>query len=165
MMKILLLLFLIMLMMIMLIIPIMIFSPRWLNAPAAMFTSPGPRWSSELELLLFTFAFTLWWSGDGFDDQVITIAKKVAKCKMGIFSSDRSSTILWTLLLSTEEEVDHYLGFTKLIIFPNVKKMLSIFSKGMWGLLCVPFFMSAGLKEGQRGIIFDGEILTKSWRW
>ena len=88
--------------------------------------------------------------------------KKVAKCKMGIFSSDPSSTILWTLLLSTEEEVDHYLGFTKLIIFPNVKKMLSIFSKGMWGLLCVPFFMSAGLKEGERGIIFDGEILTKS---
>ena len=43
--------------------------------------------------------------------------KKVAKCKMGIFSSDPSSTILWTLLLSTEEEVDHYLGFTKLIIF------------------------------------------------
>ena len=36
---------------------------------------------------------------------------------MGIFSSDPSSTILWTLLLSTEEEVDHYLGFTKLIIF------------------------------------------------
>ena len=27
----------------------------------------------------------------------------------------------------------------------------------MWGLLCVPFFMSAGLKEGERGIIFDGE--------
>ena len=103
--------------MIMLIIPIKICSPRWLNAPAAMFTSPGPRWSSELELLLFTFAFTLWWSGDGFNDQVINIAKKVAKCKMGIFSSDPSSTILWTLLLSTEEEVDHYLGFTKLIIF------------------------------------------------
>ena len=30
---------------------------------------------------------------------------------------------------------------------------------GMWGLLCVPFFMSAGLKEGERGIIFDGEMM------
>merc|ERR1712012_929655 len=29
---------------------------------------------------------------------------------------------------------------------------------GMWGLLCVPFFMSAGLKEGERGIIFDGHL-------
>ena len=29
----------------------------------------------------------------------------------------------------------------------------------MWGLLCVPFFMSAGLKEGERGIIFDGEMM------
>ena len=29
----------------------------------------------------------------------------------------------------------------------------------MWGLLCVPFFMSAGLKEGERGIIFDGQMM------
>jgi len=29
---------------------------------------------------------------------------------------------------------------------------------GLWGLLCVPFFMSAGLKEGERGIIFDGHL-------
>ena len=28
---------------------------------------------------------------------------------------------------------------------------------GLWGLLCVPFFMSAGLEEGQRGVFFDGE--------
>ena len=27
---------------------------------------------------------------------------------------------------------------------------------GLWGLLCVPFFMSAGLEEGQRGVFFDG---------
>lgn len=27
---------------------------------------------------------------------------------------------------------------------------------GLWGLLCVPFFMSAGLEEGKRGILFDG---------
>ena len=32
-----------------------------------------------------------------------------------------------------------------------------IFDAGLWGLICVPFFMSAGLKEGERGIIFDGE--------
>merc|ERR1712233_106795 len=29
---------------------------------------------------------------------------------------------------------------------------------GLWGLLCVPFFMSAGLKEDERGIIFDGHL-------
>jgi Amt family ammonium transporter len=29
---------------------------------------------------------------------------------------------------------------------------------GLWGLICVPFFMSAGLKEGERGIIFDGHV-------
>ena len=29
---------------------------------------------------------------------------------------------------------------------------------GLWGLVCVPFFMSAGLPEGERGILFDGEV-------
>lgn len=29
---------------------------------------------------------------------------------------------------------------------------------GLWGLLCVPFFMSAGLPEGERGILFDGHL-------
>merc|ERR1719429_912476 len=38
------------------------------------------------------------------------------------------------------------------------KKCLQNCSSGMWGLLCVPFFMSAGLKEGERGIIFDGHL-------
>jgi len=28
---------------------------------------------------------------------------------------------------------------------------------GMWGLLCVPFFMSANLNIGERGILFDGD--------
>merc|ERR1712037_631441 len=35
---------------------------------------------------------------------------------------------------------------------------------GMGGLICVPFFMSAGLKEGERGIIFDGMKLIKMLR-
>jgi len=34
---------------------------------------------------------------------------------------------------------------------------------GLWGLLCVPFFMSANLPEGERGIIFDGH-LEEPWK-
>jgi len=29
---------------------------------------------------------------------------------------------------------------------------------GLWGLIAVPFFMSAGLEDGQRGILFDGHL-------
>ena len=29
---------------------------------------------------------------------------------------------------------------------------------GLWGLLAVPFFMSANLSPGQRGILFDGHL-------
>ena len=29
---------------------------------------------------------------------------------------------------------------------------------GLWGLLAVPFFMSANLEVGQRGILFDGHL-------
>jgi len=29
---------------------------------------------------------------------------------------------------------------------------------GLWGLLCVPFFMSVGLDNGQRGIFWDGHL-------
>ena len=29
---------------------------------------------------------------------------------------------------------------------------------GLWGLLCVPFFMSVNLPVGERGILFDGGI-------
>ena len=37
------------------------------------------------------------------------------------------------------------------------KKDTSSLTPGLWGLLCVPFFMSANLEVGMRGILFDGE--------
>ena len=106
--------------------------------------------SLGLEQLLFTFTFTLYrwlWSW-------LTVGLKTN------LSSERSWTIPWTLLQSTEEEVPILFvsGTSFIIIITIVIKvfLIILIHAGLWGLLCVPFFMSAGLKEGERGIIFDG---------
>ena len=40
----------------------------------------------------------------------------------------------------------------------SAKMEMIMATPGLWGLLCVPFFMSVNLPVGERGILFDGGI-------
>ena len=43
-------------------------------------------------------------------------------------------------------------------VWCSAKMEMIMATPGLWGLLCVPFFMSVNLPVGERGILFDGGI-------
>ena len=127
-----------------------------------------------LELASYMQGCILWWSGwptwglfmktnSGGDKLILQVDKKC-------WFPGVVSTTPWMQWLYMLEEVSIDMIY-KIICHPclpilmlnigvwwSAKMEMIMATPGLWGLLCVPFFMSVNLPVGERGILFDGGI-------